>query len=215
MERERSEWGEKGESKEKRSSDFVIDLGVKGIPSNKIDVVTNDANFNREVLIEGSNDRSNWQALTRDVVFSYQTPKFNGEKKTIFYPESNFRFLRLTIFNRDNQPIAINRFEVSGTLRKVLFQAESGRSYKLYYGNTKARFAEYDLETYFQYLDTSNPLIAVLGTQERNNSFRGEVAPLPPLTERYPYLLPGVLGVLVLILGTQVIRLAGQVKKRR
>lgn len=206
---------DRGEDKERRSNYFVIDLGAKGIPSNKLEIATSDVNFNREVLIEGSNDQNTWQTLETDVIFSYQTPKFNGEKKTVDYLESNWRFLRLTVFNRDNAPISIDDFKVSGTLRKVLFQAELGHSYKLYYGNLKSRFPEYDLESYFQYLDTSNPLVAVLGVQEKNSSFKGEVVPKKPLTERYPYLLPGVLGVLVLILGSMVVKLAFQVKKGR
>lgn len=205
----------RGEDKERRSNFFVIDLGAKGIPNNKLEIATSDVNFNREVLIEGSNDQNTWQTLTTDVIFSYQTPKFNGEKKTVDYLESNWRFLRLTVFNRDNAPISIGDFKVSGTLRKVLFQAELGRSYKLYYGNLKSRFPEYDLESYFQYLDKSNPLVAVLGVQEKNSSFKGEVPPKKPLTERYPFLLPGVLGVLVLILGSMVVKLAFQVKKGR
>ena len=119
----------------------------------------------------------------------------------------------MTVFNRDNQPITLSDFKVLGTLRKVLFQASPGQTYNLYYGNSKARFAEYDLESYLRYLDTGDTLAAVLGVEEKNSAFVGEIPPEKPLTERYPYLLPGVLGVLVLILGSMVVKLATQVKR--
>jgi len=207
---------EKREDKETRSTQIILDLEAKGVPSNQIKLATNEVNFNREVAVEGSNNKTDWSQLeARDVIFSYQTPKFVGSKTNIFYPESNFRYLRLTVFNRDNQPISFGDFSVWGTLRKVLFQAEPNLTYKLFYGNPKARFAEYDLESYLQYLDTGSAVTAVLGTGENNSAFAGEIPPEKPLTERYPYLLSGVLAVLVVILGSMVLRLAFQVKSRR
>ena len=207
---------EKKEDKETRSTQIILDLEAKGVPSNQIKLTTNEVNFNREVAVEGSNNKTDWSQLgARDVIFSYQTPKFVGLKTNIVYPESNFRYLRLTVFNRDNQPISFGDFSVWGTLRKVLFQAEPNLTYKLFYGNPKARFAEYDLESYLQYLDTSTAADAILGAGENNSAFAGEIPPKKPLTERYPYLLSGVLAVLVVILGSMVLRLAFQVKSRR
>lgn len=206
---------EKAEDKEKRANVYVLDFGAKGIPSGQVTFKSPDGNFNREVLVEGSNDNNSWSQVGRDVIFNYQTPKFNGEKKTINYSETNFRYLRLTFYNRDNQPVSISDFAASGTLRKVLFQMEPSVKYNLYYGNSDARFPEYDLESYVAYLDTNNVTDAVLGSQVKNGSFVGKIPAKKPLSERNPYLLPGVLGVMVLVLGGMVLRLASQVKRRR
>jgi hypothetical protein len=207
---------EKGEDKGKTSSFYVLDLEAKGIPSSKLSFFSKNENYNRQVALEGSNDKQNWYKLTsEDVIFNYNTPKFVGAKSTLSYPESNYRYLKLTVFNRDDRPINIDGFRVSGVLRKVLFEAEPGTNYKLYYGNNKARFAEYDLGAFIQYLDTTNTVVGVLGAQEKNSEFKGEIAPEVPLTERYPYLLAGVLGIMVLILGTVVVRMAFAVKKGR
>lgn len=207
---------EKGEDKDKRASTYTLDLEAKGIPSSKLTFASKIENYNRQVALEGSNDKQNWGTITgADVIFNYNTPKFFGAKNTVSYPESNYRYLKLTVFNRDDQPISLADFKVSGVLRKVLFEAEPNTTYKLYYGNNKARFAEYDLDAFIQYLDTTNTVNGVLGAQEKNSDFKGEVAPEVPLTERYPYLLAGILGIMVLILGTLVVRMAFAVKKGR
>ncbi len=207
---------EKGEDKEKRSSYYILDLEAKGIPSSKLTFSSKNENYNRQVALEGSNDKQNWSSVTgTDVIFNYDTPKFVGTKSILNYPESNYRYLKLTVFNRDDQPVNLDNFRVSGVLRKVLFEAEPNIAYRLYYGNNKARFAEYDLGAFLQYLDTSNTINGVLGAQEKNGDFKGEIAPEVPLTERYPYLLAGILGIMVLILGTIVVRMAFAVKKGR
>ncbi len=207
---------DKSEDKDKRTSSYILDLGSKGIPSNKLTFSTGDENYNRQVFLEGSNDRENWSSVSgQDVIFNYNTPKFVGAKNSLNFAESNWRYLRLTINNRDNSPKILTDFKVSGVLRKVLFQAKPDKQYRLYYGNTSARFAEYDLDSFIQYLDTTNTASGVLGPQEKNADFKGPIVPEKPLTERYPYLLAGVLGIAVLILGTMVFKLAYQVKKGR
>lgn len=207
---------ESGEDSENRASYYILDLEASGIPSNKITFTSQSENYNRQVRIEGSNDKNGWVNIGGvDVIFNYQTPKFVGSKNQINYPESNYRYLKLTVYNRDDQPVKLSDFKVSGVLRKVLFEAESGKKYGLYYGSSGARFAQYDLETFIKYLDTTNPVTGVLGPQIKSNDFRGPEPKQEPLSERYPYLLAGVLGVMVLILGAIVVRMAVAVKKGR
>ena len=65
------------------------------------------------------------------------------------------------------------------------------------------------------YFNASDVSTAVLGSEQENSAFIPEKAKEKPLTERYPFLLPGILAVGVLILGTMIARLAMQVKKSR
>jgi len=207
---------EDGQDGEKRATFYILDLAATGIPSNKITFESSGENYNRQVALEGSNDKSNWINISgSDVIFNYQTPKFVGSKNLINYPESNYRYIKLTIYNRDDLPIELGKFKVSGVLRKVLFEAEQGKKYNLYYGSSGARFAQYDLETFLKYLDTTDPVGGVLGPQVKNGDFKGPEPKQEPLSERYPYLLAGVLGVMVLILGTIVVKMAIAVKKGR
>jgi len=206
---------EEKNDQEKGTSTYLLDLGAKGIPSNKITFGTKEVNFNREVLIEGSNDNNNFTKLGSDVIFSYQTPRFNGAKASITFGEGNFRYLKLTVFNRDNAALALSDFAVFGTVRKVIFEYAPGGTYRLFYSNPGARYPDYDIESYLQYFNSSDVSTTVLGSEQENSSFVPEKAKEKPLTERYPFLLPGILVVGVLILGTMIARLAMQVKKSR
>ena len=206
---------ESKEDQDKQASVYLLDLGAKGVPSNKISFETSDTNFNREALIEGSNDNSTFTRIASDVIFSYQTPRFNGAKDSVSFGEGNYRYLRLTVFNRDNSPVKLSDFKVFGTVRKVIFEYSPNETYKLYYGNGQAHYPDYDIESYLQYFNPSDVSAAVLGSEEENKDFIPEKAKEKPLTERYPFLLPGVLAVGVLILGTMIARLAMQVKKSR
>lgn len=202
------------QDKDKQTTIYLLDLGARGIPSNRLKFSTADTNFNREVLIEGSNDKSSFTLVGRDVIFSYDTPKFSGEKGTLNFPEGNFRYLRLTVFNRDNPAISLSTFESIGNVRKVVFENKKG-ALRLFYGNSSARFPDYDIGAYLAYYSAGDVSPAVLGQEATNGSFEVAKAAQKPLTERYPYLLPGVLAVAVLILGSLIARLAIAVKRSR
>jgi len=199
---------DKGVNEKYKTSFIIVDLKHKGLPSNSLKIKTPDFNFSREVALEGSNDKKTWKVIKhRDIIFSFSTPKFTGSKLEIDYPESNFRYLKLTIFNKDNKPINITEVSVSGILRKLLFKYEPPKTYKLYYGNPKPYFPEYDIEALFPYLEIKELPQATLGNQIKNPLFEEILPPPPPFTERYPWLLPLVLIIIVLILLWLIIRL--------
>lgn len=203
-----------GIDEEHRISFVVVDLGTSGLPSNSLRITTTDTNFSREVALEGSNDNQNWQVVKyRDVIFSFSTPKFTGSKLNVDYPESNFRYLKLTIFNKDDKPINITGAAVSGILRKVLFKYDPSKSYKLYYGNPAARYPQYDIEALFPYLEIKDLPQFSLGPQINNPLFEEISPPPPPFTERYAWLLIVVLTIIVLILLWLVVRLILITKK--
>jgi len=98
-------------------------------------------------------------------------------------------------------------------LRKLLFKYEPSKTYKLYYGNPRAHFPEYDIEALFPYLEIKELPQATLGNQIKNPLFKETLPPPPPFTERYPWLLPVVLIIVVLILLWLIIRLILITKK--
>jgi len=201
--------------KEYRASVITVDLGSSNLPNNTVSIVVSDVNFQRDIGIEGSNDREKWRVVKlRDVIFSFATPKFTGSKLQITYPEHTYRYLRLTIFNGDNLPLNIGRVSVSGILRKFVFEAAQGAAYKLFYGNPDARYPQYDIERYFQYLETENLPRASLGAQRENPFFEAKVTPLPPVSERYPWLLPTVLLVSIVALFGLLFRIFWTVRKK-
>ncbi len=199
---------ERTEVKDRQANSILLDMGVKGLPTNRLVLETPSTNFNREVALEGTNDGTAWSIITnRDVIFSYSTPKFTGNKLELRFPDQNYRFLKLTIFNRDNQPIQIEKGTLYGTVRKAIFPYEVGKSYKLYYGNPGARYAQYDLNNYLQYFDASARVKFSLGNKHDNEQYKYPTGLERPFSERYSWLLTTVLVLVVLGMGFMVFRL--------
>ncbi len=200
---------------EYRASRFIADLGSAGLPSNTLAVLVSGSNFKRDIGLEGSKDKEKWDVIkSRDVIFSYQTPKFTGSKLAITYQESTYRYMRLTIFNKDDAPLSVQGLAASGVLRNLVFEAEPEGEYKLYYGNRDARYPQYDIESYFQYLDVENIPQATLGTQALNSLFIEKLPPKPPLSERFPWLFPAVLAIGIALLGSLLVKLLLGIRKR-
>ena len=197
---------ERTEDTAKRRSLIVFDLGNSGLPTNRLTIQTPQVNFYREVTLEGSGDAPSWSLLQRSgVLYSYDTAKFAGDQLTLSYPETTLRYLRLTVNNEDNPLLPIEGVEVFGVPRKLIFQAQPGASYKLYYGNPEARSPSYELERILPFLETENLPVGTLGLQRNNETFNVEETRLP-FSERYTWLITVVVvvaavAVAVLLLG--------------
>lgn len=195
------------ENSAKQLTEVTIDLGKKGWPTSNIILESPDENFNREVVVYESNDKVDWRMVGQSYIFNYNTPKFIGENLEVGYSETSERYLKLEIYNGDNNSIAISGLFAKTILRSIVFQyGEKNSFYRLYYGNPKANFPQYDLEKFFPYLDTGIYFSAALAAEQINSAYQKETPPLPPLTERIPYLVPGLLILVVAMLGAMVFK---------
>ena len=161
-----------------------------------------DENFNREVAIYQSSDKVNWQSVGQGYIFNYNTPKFVGANLDVKYRETDKQYLKIEIFNGDNKPISIDNISVKTILRSIVFQYGAdvtSDSYRLYYGNSKADFPQYDLDKFFSYLDTGKYFSSSLSDEQLNSFYQEEI---PPLSERIPYLIPGILTLAILTMPT-------------
>ena len=191
----------------------IFDLGSRGLPTRALAVTTNNNNFNRGVSLEGSDDSSEWQTLVaREVLFAYTTPSFTGERLTIPYPESRYRYLRLLIKNGDDTPLRLTGGMALGTLQKLIFRYEPTHTYQLYFGEPTARRAEYDLDSFIDYFNEADRPIMRLGKTENNLDYIPPPLPVIPFSERYPYLLIGMLVLTVAIIGGLTFRLFKQTR---
>lgn len=195
----------------KKITEIVIDLDKKGWPTSNLLINSLDENFNREVAIYQSSDKVNWQSVGQGYIFNYNTPKFVGANLDIKYRETDKQYLKIEIFNGDNKPISIDNISVKTILRSIVFQygadVTSG-SYRLYYGNSKADFPQYDLDKFFSYLDTGKYFSSSLSDEQLNSFYQEEI---PPLSERIPYLIPGILTLAILMMGLIVFKFVKKV----
>lgn len=172
---------------------ITVDLGQGGLPTRELILKTNDTNFDRPLSITGyekdpaSASQKRVAGLGNGYIFRYNTSILQKEDLAIHYSETNLRYLFIEIFNGDDKPIHFTGAKIKGVLRSIIFEAQDGKSYRLYYGNAKARRPAYDIERRFPSLDLSRASPAGLGPQVKNRSFHEA---LPPFSERFPSLLP-------------------------
>ena len=122
------------------------------------------------------------------------------------------RYLRISILNRDDRALAVRGGTVFGVVRSILFSKPKGEDYYLYFGNLKVSRPEYDLEKISQYIESDSLDRVSVGSLEKNPRYIAPEPIKPPLTERSPYVLPVILGVVVAILAFLLLRLASKVK---
>jgi hypothetical protein len=188
-----------------------VDLGEPGLPSYRLAVDVPEVNFFREVSLEVSANRERWSGiLSQASIYAYNTPKFVGQNLSVTYPETTFRYLRLIIHDEDSPPLNIQDVKVWGFRHRLVFIANPEESYRLYYGNIDARQPSYDIERVFPYLVTEELPAATLGSQGMNPHF---IEKKPPLSERFPWLLPTVIAVAAILVTFIIIGIIRQARK--
>ncbi len=194
-----------------RTTNVEVDLGTPGLPSHRLTISVPDVNFYREVTLETSRDRENWSTIMqRAEIYAFDTPKFAGKNLAITYPETTSRYLRLVIHDEDSPPLTVQEVNVWGLWRRLVFVADPQQSYKLYYGAAEAQRPTYDIERLFPYLVTEELPEAKLGPQTTNSYF---VEEKPPLSERFPWLLPTVVAVAAVLVALLLFRIFRQTRK--
>ncbi|MEK7066585.1 MAG: DUF3999 family protein, partial [Patescibacteria group bacterium] len=93
------------------STSFIVDIGKSGTFHNRVTIETSSENFKRDVKVEGSDDQKNWGVLNQDgQIFDYTYREggyINSKWMSVEYPQSTFRYLHVTIFDRGEVPLKI------------------------------------------------------------------------------------------------------------
>ena len=193
-----------------RASIITLKFDHLKIPSSQIEIITENTNFHRRVEIEqciSTPENKDWRCsnISSGNIFAINIDRVLARNLTIDYPEAQAGFLRIKIYNYDDQPLKIRGVKVSGYPRLLLFKREAGRSYKLMYGNEKAASPQYDLAQLSAYLKTTNLTKLQLGKETKLELMSEVKASSNP---RNPLWLWAVIVVAVGFLGTLIYRLA-------
>lgn len=190
---------------------YILDLKYQNLPADFLTVETPEENFFRFLEIQGSNDAKDWEPCERGDLYRFRTEKYSVEKKTLRVQEVRYRYLKLLVYNHDDPPLKLTAFEVQGVEQDLILQVQSGRQYFLYYGNPRVQAPRYDIERLKSYLSTESLSRVRLSGESANSAYR-----IPrverPWTETQPVLFWGVLILLVLGLGTYIVRLMAKIK---
>jgi Protein of unknown function (DUF3999) len=104
--------------KPSRYTSVVAGFGAE-VLKNKITITTPGNNFRRKVLIEGSDNAKVWEHV-RDQAFLFSIsapwlPKGRFLKDTVEIPTNNQRYLRVSVFTGDDDPVKIEIKNISFT----------------------------------------------------------------------------------------------------
>jgi Protein of unknown function (DUF3999) len=195
-----------------KSTIATLDMGVAGLPVDYIVLDIASPQFQRAVNVEVSLDGKVWANLQEGVISRIHEDGFTEEKLTLMVPASRARYLRVRIFNRDDQPLEVRGARLEGLLRTIKFLHPTAGNYWLYYGNEGASTPGYDLGVLLSKgTHVRDPSVA-LGPAERNPESHPPIPPEKPWSEEHPAILYTVLGGAVLALGAATFRFAARLR---
>ena len=186
-----------------RTSVIDFDRGRSGVPFHNISLETPDQNFNRRVAIQASVDQERWVSLpSSGEIFSYTVGSNPLDRLELQIPESTAQYVRVIIFNQDNPPIEVTGGVFEGYQKQLVFLADSTQAYSLFYGNDQISAPAYDTGVVIgNRVGFADLLSAAAGPHTTNNQYVAPKLPKDPLTERLPWLMPLVIGIIALLVG--------------
>ena len=195
------------EDSETKATVATVDLGVAGLPIDRIVLSVKSAQFQRAASVEDSANGRDWSNLAQGVIARLPGTDFTEESLALTVPETHRRYIRVRIFNRDDQPLQLGPIQFEGLIRHIKFLAPLPGSYWLYYGENDVRSPQYDLPALLArtaYAEKN----WTLGSAEPNPAYHPPPTPKKPWSEQHPAILYTVLGGAVLALGVATLRFA-------
>lgn len=142
---------------EPKEASFIIDLKRKALTKRLMILSIDPLHTWTSIQIEGSNDLENWELIKPKISIPF------SNRREIAFPESLFRYLKLSFQHTGS--LKIHEIEVySASEVFLLFLAERGKDYRLYYGNDLAKMPDYRMER----LSLENAFWGFLGGEKVN-----------------------------------------------
>lgn len=163
--------------------------------------------FIRSVELSSSSDRQTWSTWASGEIYRYRPGGADNrveENLTVALPYASptGRYWRVEIFNGNDAPLEGVAPHLYVTPLHIIFERQSGRSYRLLYGEDRAAAPNYDLP---RRLDAEQELAAAevyVGAEQENSNY----ADPRPWSEQHEVLLWVVMGLAVLLLGYSALR---------
>jgi hypothetical protein len=172
-----------------------------GLNIGELRFTTSDPLFERPVLVESSDDGRNWARAMDAAIYRTQAPA-PAESTVVRVDTASASYWRITIYNRNDQPLHDLKIAPFEMPRRVVFRYEPGRAYRVLVGNSRASRPQYDLArtTTVEAFDTA--ATATVGAPEPQIDY----ADPRPWTEQHPIVLWGAVGFAVLVIGALALR---------
>lgn len=192
----------------RHTTSYDVDFGARGAPRDRILLTIADPSFHRTVTTESSDDGKEWTSDGYGTVYRTE----GSESLEVPVGSRRARYLRVTIYHGDNRPLKLTSISVEAIARNVIFPSQNPGDYWLYFGNPNAHAPSYDLAMVLAKGTLDNAVSVSAQGRQENPGYKPPEPPVKPISERYPGLLYGVLGIAVLGLGYFTVRFMQGVK---
>lgn len=197
-------------SENKALKTTIIDLQLQqAVSISAVDLnIGNTFDYYRPLKIEFKSDsvktengwKYNYRTIASSTLNSLEANRFK-------FPTTIAKDLRITIFNRDNQPLDINTVSVYGFEHQMIARFTEEADYMLFYGNTTARLPNYDISKF----EAKVPMqLKAVKVGEQQMVIKPEQPKIKPLFE-YKYWLWGIIGMVIILLGGFTLRMLRKV----
>ncbi len=126
-------------SQEEGPTVVVLDLGFRKVPVDGVHVGSSTPSYVRPVRVEGSNDGRTFVPLADG-----QVARFPGVDLSKVDVDAHHRFLRVTIENGDDRPLAHLNVDAEATPRRLLLAGGYAPPFRLLYGGPGVTAPTYD-----------------------------------------------------------------------
>jgi hypothetical protein len=187
------------QSETNKSTMIMVDLGYNYYHSRALKLTTTDKNFYRRATLEVSNSQEQWRQVSS--FYLYRGTDMQDENLSVEYPLTQARYLKVILQNGDNMPVKFTAATVeTETVRLLVKDLPNNAPFKVYWGNTLLTPPLYDVNAILTQSKVNPHALPVLHLDKYTENPQYK-KPTPPLSERYPFLLPLALGIAVLIVG--------------
>ncbi len=195
-----------GVEKDGNVSTLILDLGYRHIPSSKLEFKPAEPNFHRQLEIKAGNDKQKWEFISQHEISSIRMGKVSKEQLQIQLDDLRYRYLRISVYNKDDKPIRFDEVKVFGYAHQLVFKYEPEKNYRLIYGRESADSPHYDIQQMLPFIKINMlPKAALSGEME---TAKAEPPKADVSSRKQNILLWAILSVTALILGGLIYRLA-------
>ncbi len=144
------------------TTEYIFE-GEIDIMSLVLDIDKSDQNFNRMILLQGSNDDINWYDIANTNIYRINSPVYKGEKLNIETDITTYKKIKLIVKDNNNNPLNIkNTAEVFIQNTGILFKLDNNiklENLSFLIGNNMELAPIYDIKTIINYFENITPNI--------------------------------------------------------
>ena len=188
-----------------RATVVTLDLGFPNVPVDAVEIASTTDRFVRRVVVEGSNDGTTFVSLG-----SGEIARFRGVDLERIAVAGSQRYLRVTIANGDDAPLAGLRVTALARPRPLLLAEGYTPPYAVYYGATALAAPSYDFaQLPPSALRAGGAVSGALGAETLNDAFE------PPADMRTFFEKNRSAVNMLLVLAALVVAVGGVLALRR